>query len=582
MSLLGRHRWFVLAGAITLAFAVVSVTVPRGPVLTRMVDVGYLFLTLAAAVAMLANAWQAHGANRRFWALMGSGCILWAFNEAAWVYYEVLRHTPFPDPSLMDVFLFLHPVPMIAAVGLRPHRSEGEKKFGAGTFDFLMLLVWWLFLYAFAVFPAQYVSVNVAEYDRNFGPLYLAECGLLALVLGIATRGAPAAWKVVYLNLMAASAAYALGSEAVNLAITNGSYYSGSLYDVPLMGAVMWIASTALTARQAQPEAAPPTGDDKWSARVLQLAMLAILSLPLLGVWAFRSDNSAAPARTFRVLTVLAAMLVLGAFVFVRQYLQDRALIHLLHDSRRSFENEQRLQSHLVQREKLASLGELVAGAAHEIDHPLTAIMEYSEKLWNERLSGEQDTLVRKIVNQSQRTRELVANLLSFAQQSSGEKTKVDLGMLLQRSIQMRELQRHDQRIRIESSIEPNLPGVWGDGHQLFQTFVQIVENALDALEEAGGGLLQVSAQYRHDEVLVQFSDSGPGVKEPHRVFDPFYTTKPIGKGTGLGLSAVYGVVQDHRGQITCQNKPEGGALFVLRLPVATEGESQALAAVQS
>ena len=158
----------------------------------------------------------------------------------------------------------------------------------------------------------------------------------------------------------------------------------------------------------------------------------------------------------------------------------------------------------------------------------------------------------------------------------------VDLGMLLQRSVQMRELQRHDQKIHIETAIDPALPKVRGDGHQLFQTFVQIVENALDALEEAGGGLLRVSAQLHREEVVVQFSDSGPGIKEPHRVFDPFYTTKPIGKGTGLGLSAVYGVVQDHQGQITCQNKPEGGAVFVLRLPVVQQADPQALAAAQS
>jgi signal transduction histidine kinase len=583
MSRFGRHRWFVLAGGITLALAVVSLTVPRGPVLTGIVDVGYLLLTLAVGVVMLANAWSARGANRSFWALMGSGCILWACNEGAWVYYEVVRHTAFPDPSFMDVFLFLHPIPMIAAVGLRPHRSAGQDKFRAGALDFLMLLVWWVFLYAFVVFPSQYASRNVAEYDRNFGPLYLVESGVLVLVLGIAARGASAGWKMVYLNLMAASAVYALGSQAVNLALTNGAYYTGSLYDVPLLGAVCWMAATALNAREFQPEAAPPKMDDKWATRGLRLAMLAILSLPGLGLWAYRWDSSPAPARTFRLLTVLAAMLVLGAFVFVRQYLQDQALIHLLEDSRSSFENEQRLQSHLVQREKLASLGDLIAGAAHEIDHPLTAIMEYSEKLWsNERLSSEQDTLVRKIVNQSHRTRELISNLLSFAQQSSGEKAMVDLSMLLQRSVQMRELQRHDQKIRIETSIEPNLPRVWGDGHQLFQTFVQIVENALDALEEKGGGLLRVSAHSQGTEVVVQFSDSGPGIKEPHRVFDPFYTTKPIGKGTGLGLSAVYGVVQDHRGQITCQNNPGGGAVFMLRLPVSSQVDAQALAAAQS
>jgi signal transduction histidine kinase len=91
-----------------------------------------------------------------------------------------------------------------------------------------------------------------------------------------------------------------------------------------------------------------------------------------------------------------------------------------------------------------------------------------------------------------------------------------------------------------------------------------------------------VSARNENEEIIVQFSDSGPGIKEPHRVFDPFYTTKPIGKGTGLGLSAVYGVVQDHQGQITCQNKPEGGAVFVLHLPVASPAASQALAAAQS
>ncbi|HWW14112.1 MAG TPA: ATP-binding protein [Candidatus Dormibacteraeota bacterium] len=583
MSLFARNRWFVLAGGITLVFAIVSLTVPRGRALTGIFDVGYFLLTLVVGVAMLANAWSERGANRRFWSLMGSGCLLWAFNQGAWIYFEVWHRVAFPDPSFVDLFLFLHLVPMIAAVGLRPHRSEGEQKFRVGALDFLLLLVWWVFLYAFVVFPWQYVSLDVAQYDRSFGPLYSVESGMLVVVLGIAARGAVAGWKTVYLNLMAASALYALGSEATDIAITGGAYYSGSLYDVLLLCAMSWMAATALTARAWQPQAAASERDDKWGERTLRLAMLAILSLPVLGLWAFRWDNSPAPARMFRLVTILAAMLVLGAFLFIRQYLQDQALIHLLEDSRRSFENEQRLQSHLVQREKLASLGELVAGAAHEIDHPLNAILEYSEKLWsNQRLTSEQDTLVRKIVNQSQRTRDLIANLLSFAQQSSGEKMMVDLGMLLQRSVQMRELQRHDQKIRIDTAIEPNLPKVWGDGHQLFQSFVQIVENALDALEETGGGLLRVSAQLQGDEVVVQFSDSGPGIKEPHRVFDPFYTTKPIGKGTGLGLSVVYGVVQDHRGQITCQNKPEGGAVFVLRLLVAGQPDPRALAAAHS
>jgi len=566
-----------------LAFAVVSFTMPRGPLLTAIADLLYFSLTLAVGVAMIANACSTRGAYRRFWALMGSGFLLWACDLSAWTYYEVLLQIHVPSMWFMDVFLFLHLIPMIAAVALHPHRAGGEEKFRLGTLDFLLLLVWWVFLYAFIVFPSQYVSVSRMAYQKNFSSLYLVETGVLVLVLGIAGRGAAGGWRMVYLNLMAASALYAVDSQGLSLAFANGKYYTGRFYDVPLVAAVSWMAATALAAREWQPEPAPSKSEDGWGAMALRLAMLAILSLPALALWAFRWDDSPAPTRTFRLVTVLAAMLVLGVFVFMRQFVQDQALMRLLEDSRRTFENEQRLQSHLVQREKLASLGQLVAGAAHEIDHPLKAIMGHSEELWsNQRLTSDQDALVRKIVSHSQRTRDLISNLLSFAQQSSGEKSVVDICMLLQRSVQLRELQRHDQKIHIETSIDPHLPGVWGDGHQLFQAFVQIVENALDALEDSGGGLLRVSAQHQGEEVVVQFSDSGPGIRDPHRVFDPFYTTKPIGKGTGLGLSAVYGVVQDHQGQISCQNKQEGGALFVLRLPIANQNPEQALAAARS
>src|SRR5260370_7963134 len=154
--------------------------------------------------------------------------------------------------------------------------------------------------------------------------------------------------------------------------------------------------------------------------------------------------------------------------------------------------------------------------------------MGYSEKLWsNQRLTSEQDALVRKIVSHSQRTRELISNLLSFAQQGSGEKTMVDLRMLLQRSVQMRELQWHNQKIRIETVIDPNLPKVWGDGHRLFQAFAQIVENAMHALEEPRSAVLQLSARLPADKPVVQFSSHAPAINYPHRVFAPSYTPTP-------------------------------------------------------
>jgi signal transduction histidine kinase len=584
MGVFQRHRWFVLAGMVTLAFTLASVSLRSGVAAAAVFDVTYCLITLTIAAAMLSNAWLERGLSRNFWLLMGVGCVMWACNSGAWNYYELIRHLKVPTAWFMDAFLFLHLVPMIAAVSLRPHRAEREPRFRSGTLEFLLLLMWWVFLYAFLVFPWEYISSDPGLYERNFASLYLFETGMFVLVLGLSARGATGGWRKVYVNLMLASLSYAVGAQFLSLGIYSGKYYSGSFYDVPLVGAVSWMAATALTARRWHPQPEMPKERDRWGAVAWRLATIAVLSLPVLGLWTFWWQKAPAEVRTFRLFTVFAAMLVLGAFLFVRQFLQDRALIGLLGESRGSLENEQRLQTHLVQREKLASLGRLIAGAAHEIDLPLTAVMEYSEKLWSSsRLTREQDTLVRKIVNHAQRTRDLISNLLSFAQQTSAEKKMLDLTVLLQRSVQMRELQLHERNIHIELAMDEKLPQVWGDGHQLFQAFVQIVENALDALEDSGGGVLRVSAKNQGDDVVVHFSDSGPGIREPHRVFDPFYTTKPIGKGTGLGLSAVYGVVQDHQGQITCHNQPEGGAVFVLRLPAASRtGGAHALAAARS
>jgi len=534
---------------------------------------------MAAAIA-LANALSRPGMERSFWALLAFGFSLWAFNQAAWAVCETIQHRRVPDPYFADIILFFHLVPMIAAVVWRPDLLRKESTFHLSTLHFLMLLVWWVFLYSFIVFPDQYVVLNVAAYDRYYVLLYEVENILLLVVLAFAVWTSSGAWKRLYLNFLGAAALYTVGSQALDEAVVRGTYYSGSLYDVPLVGAVCWMVATALASRGWELKSAPPRD---WSLRKItpQLSMLAILSLPILGLWTFLWDKSPAQSRMFRLFTVLAAMLVLGAFAFLRQYIQDQTLMRLLKESRNGYENQQRLQSHLVQKEKLASLGRLVAGAAHEINHPLEAIMGCSERLWsNEPLSAEQDGLVRKIVNQARRTRDLVSDLLSFAQQRPGEKALVDLSVLLHRSAQMVESQHHASRIRVETLIDPEFPRVRGNANQLFQAFIEIIENSIDALEEAGGGSLKISARRNGHEAVLQFSDTGPGIREPQRVFDPFYTTKPVGKGTGLGLSAVYGVVQDHGGQITCQNKPEGGALFVLRFPA--EPAAQAAGAAKA
>jgi signal transduction histidine kinase len=473
-------------------------------------------------------------------------------------------------------------VPFIAAVALRPHLSD-EKKLHFSTLNFLVLLVWWVFLYAFIVFPDEYVALNVSLYSPHYDLLYLVENLAFLVVVGILAWNARGTWKQIYRNLFIASGLYAVSSLALNSAIARGQYYTGSIYDIPFVASFCWMIWATLLARELKPPAEPaPTERSRWQMLPPRLAMLAMLSLPVMGYWAWFHDTSAPNLRQFRLLVTLSAMLVLGLFVFLRQFLMDRELVRLLEESESSLENMKRLQTELVQREKLASLAQLVSGAAHEINNPLAAILGYSELLAaQEGLGSEQAGMARKIGQQARRTRELVSSLLSFAQQSPGEKTLLDMGSILQRALQMKMLRTESKNIQLESRIAPELPQIWGNVNQLFQCCVEIIGNATDALEEVGGGTFSVSVLPEGDELVMEFSDSGPGIRDPQRIFDPFYTTKAVGKGMGLGLSVTYGVVQDHQGQISCENRPEGGAVFVLHFPVAKQSAPKMIEAAK-
>ena len=582
--MISRRQWRI-AGivGITLIYASVSLSMPAGFGLLAFGDIVQFSLLFLAFLLMVANAVSTRGQVRLFWGLMALGCLLWSTNLALWTLYEVILRRTLPDPFIGDVVLFVHVVPFMAAVALRPHLSD-EKKLYFSTLTFLMLLVWWVFLYAFIVFPDEYVVLNVSLYSPHYDLLYLVENMAFLVVLGILAWNARSAWKQIYRNMFVASGLYAVSSLVLNGAIARGQYYTGSIYDIPLIASVGWMIWATLLARELNPPSEPaPSELSRWQMLAPRLAMLAMLSLPLMGYWAWFRDTAPPNLRQFRLLVTLAAMLVLGLFVFLRQFLMDRELVRLLEESRSSLENMKRLQTELVQREKLASLAQLVSGAAHEINNPLAAILGYSELLAAQAgLESEQASMARKIGQQARRTRELLSSLLSFAQQSPGEKTLLDMGSIVQRALQMKMLRTENKNIHLESRIAPGLPQIWGNVNQLFQCCVEIIGNATDALEEVGGGTLSVSVLEEGDELVMEFSDSGPGIRDPQRIFDPFYTTKAVGKGMGLGLSVTYGVVQDHQGQISCENRPEGGAVFELRFPAAKQSAPKMAGAAQA
>ena len=181
-----------------------------------------------------------------------------------------------------------------------------------------------------------------------------------------------------------------------------------------------------------------------------------------------------------------------------------------------------------------------------------------------------------KIREQARRTKDLVNNLLSFARQVPAEKQLLDLNTVLTGAVQLRNLDLRGKNIRIELENRSILPAVRGDPNQLLQVFYHLISNAVDAMESAGGGVLLIRTLRERGNVVIEFSDTGPGMKEPEKVFDPFYTTKEVGKGTGLGLSICYGVMEEHGGRIQRIQPPRRR----LHVPPGTARDSGGVSAV--
>jgi signal transduction histidine kinase len=561
--------------AVLVVYAAFSLSVPRGhQSLTTFGDLVQCLVPLIANAGLLANAGTPVWRRNAFWMLLALGCTLWMIGQFSWTYYEVYLHKPLPGLFPGDIVFFLRGIPMMAALALRPHRTRGELRLRFGYLDFVLLFIWWTFLYVYVVLPWMYASPSLGLYNYTYNIVTNIQNMVVVASLGILWLRTNGAWKTVYANLFGGATLYMLSSLAINVGSDTGAYYTGSLYDLPLISSFLWFALAGVIAYQnrakldessLESDADNETrGESVWAAR---MAMAAVISLPIFAIYTVKFSNDGPAIRDFRLMATFIAAIPLALLVFMRTHLADADRVRLLDEAEQSVVNLRRLQTQIVQSEKLASLGQLAAGAAHEINNPLTAILGFSDLLADDpSLSEKARITAGKIREQARRTKTLVGNLLSFARQVPVERTLLDLNTVVTNAVQLRTLDLHDTNIKIEMQLESVLPAVRGDGNQLMQVFFNIISNAVDAMEAANGGTLTIKTMRHRGNVVVLFTDSGPGMKEPHRVFDPFYTTKPVGKGTGLGLSICFGIMQEHGGKIFCYNGQRGGAVFRVEL----------------
>jgi two-component system NtrC family sensor kinase len=250
--------------------------------------------------------------------------------------------------------------------------------------------------------------------------------------------------------------------------------------------------------------------------------------------------------------------------------------VRLYEETCRAYEDLRKTQEQLLQSEKMSAVGQLIAGVAHELNNPLTAILGYAQLLETEGLNTRAQDYVAKLFKQAQRTHRVVQNLLSFARQRKPQRDEVDIRRVLDETLALRDYDLKINNIQVEREAPSEAALVVADPHQIEQVFLNIINNAVDAVLETGRtGKLKIRITVQGGHVCTQFSDDGAGIKDPKRIFDPFYTTKSVGKGTGLGLSICYGIVKEHGGDITANNLPEGGAMIEVRLPAAVAANAE-------
>lgn len=553
--------WLAAVAALLLLLIGAAVCLPHSYALAAIGDLTYTLLLASGAASFIPLALRSRGRVRLFWALIIFGLTLWFSYQLAWTWYEVTLHRDLPDLFAGDVVLFLDIVPLMAALALRPHAPADEYAARLGKLDFALLLVWWLYLYVLIVIPWQYVEPNVSAYNHNLDNVYLIE--KLAFLVGLVTSWitSKGSWRKLYAHLFGMMVAYIASSTVANWAITHQVYYSGSLYDVPLAFAIAWLTWIGLHARTEQPDEDARPISTVYSVWVARCGMIAVFSLPIFAAWALADTEIPPHIRAFRIVLTLAASFVMSTLIFLRQQLLDRELIQLLNQSRESFDHLTRLQAQILQSEKLASVGQLVGGAAHELNNPITAMLGYSDLLLSTTLTSEQLSLAARIGQHVRRTKSLVASLISFARQTPAAKSPLDLNTLARTAVKLSQPQWEALKIEVRMQCDLELPKVLGDPNQLLQVCLQLIGSCLHLMSENGGKVLVVST-FRQDVASVIEIVTPPSPL-------PRSDSDSSGVEDSLGLSACRGILQEHRGHISLLRDGDGSTQLRVELPAA-------------
>ncbi len=575
----GRSTYLVCSifGGLVVALSLsAAYLLPKSYPLTVFGDGIQIILITAATILAFQNFQRGHSHVRGFWLFVALGCFMWLASLCLWSTYEVVLRREVPDIPAADILLFLKLVPLTAALALEPHKGHDSRLRAFGLLDVSILILYSLYLYAFSVFAYRLVPDGIDLYNLHFTIADAVGNQIFVLVAAVALFRAQGPWRGLYRVYFLAAALYCIASDVANAAIDRGVYYTGSFYDVPLTASLAAGVCMIWIGRSVAQDAPPVSGENgehepprRLAFLSSHLAMLVTLSTPVMGIWLLRHGFSSSPIFVFRLEITLVTIFLLTLLLSIKQLLLTTTLIGTLQRLSDTYSSTSRFMHQLTQNERLASLGELVAQVAKQIKNAMAVIRNLVVKVTS---PPETPPAIRsmagKIGQYAQRTDDLVENMLRFAQETPLQLAPVEVRPLIESALHLSRIAKFPH-IFVAVEQEGATPLIQADSSQLLHVFLQIISNAIDALEGAGGGGLKISLRPSEQGLRIEFADSGKGIVEPVRVFEPFYTTKPVGKGTGLGLSTCYGILQQHGGEIFCANRANGGAIFTVVIPFA-------------
>jgi len=561
-----------------LVYAVLSVA--TGQRLAALGDVAQLIPPFAYAALTLWLARRCRGQVRVFWNMNAAHGLVWGAGQVLWTYIDVFgQGVPVVSPT--DPIFFVSSIPLAAALYGRPEHDRPRWLFDIVLLDLILIALFGAFIYTYFVVTIAVTGGSTDLYDENFRQLQNAKNLLLAMWAMWVWRTARSdTWRQM-LGLYAAGLAVIFAGGVINDAVDpSGTHTTGGLWDIVFMAPYVVLALAAAWAHDArlfEPEDEAPALSKLPMVSLIAIGLL--IAIPVIDEASRRLFGEFPEVESLRTRVALAWMIPFGVVVVAREFLSRRALI-------RAGQDLATTKQQLVQREKLAAVGQLVSGVAHELNNPLQGVLGYAELILASKPAALETEELRAIRDNANRAAGIVRNLLTFAGRNTTARGWQQINRVVRDAIAGREEQINSAGIDLRLEAADRLPLVYIDSARLEDVIVNLIANAEAAIAvrregkslsravpEKARGEITIVTRSDPDRIYVEVSDNGSGLKAEDlpRIFDPFFTTREVGKGAGLGLSVCYGIVREHGGQIMARNGSVGGAVFTIELPVMAE-----------